>query len=473
MNRNPWFLEPALPSTPKVNSLTPPLGGESHQLQSASNSFTQKKLIQLIAKLERFEPLSSLEWLIILRSEEEYQGLETSEKERAIKAVWTAIESDEVRFSELVKKLVSGIARNYIAVASWLLDSFPRVLPKSFSRLAKQQIEIARYLVSEQYLLCARATMSNGKSLDLFFKGLGLEHKGSHIVTIALQAEDAIPLNPSEAQLTWWRSCQDFISEDNTIEQLERLLDKVRTISSDSAFGKWIKHRCLPDSKTTIWYRLSKASQLKLKSFFNVTEYKSVSKIFELLIETSDDSSLNERQVKNLRSRIMFWANYSDAFKRVRFFLTDRSSSILRDKVNLDELRVQTMNSSPLNNQSEICVFDVGNYFLVERFIGPHFDLGIFERTDELEQALFESEYVDAETISRLEPDWVHDHLSYYQNRIARFLNGKGIKPGKRAPAHWLKPLAPEQQRKVDDDRDKRYRNILDKATYFKTGRRF
>ncbi|GAM73609.1 hypothetical protein JCM19241_3064 [Vibrio ishigakensis] len=406
MNRNPWFLEPALPSTPKVSSLTPPLGGEDHQPQSSSNSFTQKKLTQLVAKLEQSEPLSSLEWLIVFRSDEEYQELDTSEKERAIKAVWATLERDEVRFSELAKKLVSGIARNYVAVAGWLLDSFPRVLPKSFSRLAKQQIEIARYLVSEQYLLCARATMSNGKSLDMFFRSLELEHKGSHIVTIALQAEEAIPLNPSSAQLTWWRSCQDFVSQDNTIEQLERLLEKIRTIGSDSPFEKWIKHRCLPDSKNTIWYRLSKASQLKLKSFFNVTEYKSVSRIFELLIETSDDASLEEWQVRQLRSRIMFWANYNDAFKRVRFFLTDRSSSILRDKVNLEELRIQTMKASPLNNQSEICVFDVGNYFLVERFIGSHFDLGIFERTDALEQALFESEYLDAESLSRLEPDW-------------------------------------------------------------------
>ncbi|GEM77845.1 hypothetical protein [Vibrio superstes] len=473
MNRNSWFLEPALPSTIKVSSLTPPLGGGSHQNQNPSSSFTQKKLVELIEKLEKSEPLSSLEWLIVLRSEEEYQGLEALEKERAVKTVWAALERDEEKFSELAKKLVSGMARNYVAIASWLLGSFPRVLPKSFPRLIKQQIEIARYLVAEQYLLCAKAALTNGKGIDLFFSGLDLEHQGSHIIAIALQAEVAMPLNPSTAQLTWWRSCQDFVSEDNTIEQLERLLEKTRSISSHSPFEKWIKHRCLPDSKNTIWYRLSKVSQLKLKSFFNVTEYKSVSKIFELLIETSDDSSLNERQVKNLRSRIMFWANYNDVFKRVRFFLTDRSSSILRDKVNLDELRIQTMTSSPLNNQSEICVFDMGDYFLVERFIGPHFDLGIFERTDALEQALFESEYLDAETISQLEPDWVHDHLSYYQNRIARFLNSKGIRPGKRAPAHWLKSLAPEQQRQVDDDRDRRYRNILDKATYFKTGRRF
>lgn len=461
---------------PKFTQLSELIGdsnrGSSGQ-KSESSFFADKKITSLATKLKKSGELSELEWLIILRSQSQYESLDERVRQSVVATVWDAIQKDESRFAKLATNLVAGLARDYVSVAKALLSGFPRVLPRYFSRTTKQQVEITRYLINGQSDSSAKAILVSGKSVTSFFEQLGMESRGSHIVGIANFAECALPQNPTTAQLTWWRSCQDLVEQEQTIEQLERLLTKVSLITAESPFEKWIKAHCLPDSKNTIWYRLSKESQLKLKSLFNVTEYKSVSKLFKLLIETSNDDSLNERQVRNLQSRIMFWSNYTDEFKRVRFFLTNRSWSLLKDKVDLDELRVQTMTSTVLNDQSEICIFDVGNYFIVERFIGSQFDLGIFQRSDEIERVLFESEYIDAENISTLEPDWVLDHLSYYQHRIARFLDSKGVKLGKKAPSYWLQPLKADQQLQVNNDLDRRYRNVYDKATYFKTGKRF
>ncbi|GAD79734.1 EH signature domain-containing protein [Vibrio ezurae] len=473
MKSTSWFIEPVLPKFTKLAELIDDTTNSMAKRDTDTLFLADKKITALATKLKESGKLSELEWLILLRSESQYESLDERVRQGVVAIVWEAIQQDESRFSKLSLNLISGIARDYVSMAKVLLCDFPRVLPRHFSRTTKQQVEITRYLINRQFELGAKAILANGKSIVTFFKSLKMESKGSHVTHIADAAECALPQNPSTAQLTWWRSCQDLVEQDQTIEQLERLLTKVSLITAESPFEKWIKSHCLPDSKNTLWYRLSKESQLKLKSLFNVTEYKSVSNLFKLLIETSNDDSLNERQVRNLQSRIMFWSNYTDEFKRVRFFLTNRSWSLLKDKVDLDELRVQTMTSSPLNDQSEICIFDVGNYFIVERFIGSHFDLGIFQRSDEIERVLFESEYIDAENISTLEPDWVLDHLSYYQHRIARFLDGKGVKLGKKAPSYWFQPLKADQQLKVNNDLDRRYHNVYDKATYFKTGKRF
>ncbi|MEZ9835348.1 EH signature domain-containing protein [Vibrio breoganii] len=473
MKPRSWFIEPALPRFTKLSEL---IGkGQEHQSEQAvgSSFFADKAITSIVEKLKDSGEISELEWLILLRSQSQYESLDDEVRQAVVGEVWNAISKDEQRFAKLTIKLVSGYSRDYISVAKALLNSFPRVLPRNFSRTTKQQIEITRFLISDQFDSGASAILASGKGIVSFFDSLGMEYKGSHISKIACAAENALPQNPSTAQLTWWRSCQDLIEQDQTIEQLERLLNKVSLIASDSPFEKWIKGHCLPDSKNTIWYRLSKESQLKLKSIFNVTDFASVQLLFEKLSETRTDPTLCSREANHLIKRPSFWSDFSDSFGRVRFLLTSRSEKLLKTQIDLAQHRVTVMESMPFNDKSEICILEIGQYILVERFRVSNFDLGIFKKTDELVEILFEADYLDAYTLMKLTPQIVHDHFDWWQIRLTHMLKGLGIHHNANKGQQWLSSDDLERARGAQEKQEFRYTGLPDRTIYFKTGKRF
>ncbi|WP_394151541.1 hypothetical protein [Vibrio maritimus] len=472
MSNSPWFIEPLLPESPKLSTMMPPLGGSGLELKDAGSYSSDKSLLDMLEKLENTGVLTEMEWILVLRLDEQYRSLNKVQLNAATQTVWSAMLKDEERFTKLTSKLVGGLARGYISLAEALTLSFPREMPHEFRQATKRKARLTSYLLSKEYSQCAQYILDQRVSIMSYFLELGLDAQGEHVQKIASHAESILPVDPSTHQLTWWCSCQEHLEGGETVNQLEQLLMKIRVVSGRTPFEAWITNRCLPDSTNTYWYSLTQKAQLKLKSFFNVTEYSTVSKVFDLLIETSDVGDLNEHQIRNLRSRISFWGHYTHEFKRVRFFLTERSSKLLGQRVNLEDLRVQTMQRSYLNDQSEICIFDVGEYFIVERFIGSQFDLGVFEKTEQLERTLFGRNYLDAEDISKLEPDWVHHHLAHYQRRFAQFLRRLGISPNK-SGERWLKPLKPDELAQIDESRERHYRGVLDKTILFKTGKRY
>jgi hypothetical protein len=249
----------------------------------------------------------------------------------------------------------------------------------------------------------------------------------------------------------------------------------VTYVESGCDFDRWIQNSCLPDSEETLWYQLSEAAQKKLKSFYHVTNFKSVKKIFDALCETSTDPSLTETHARNLNRRTSFWAAYSDSFERVRFLLTQRSQNLLSSKMDLQQERVTVMGSHPLNDASEICIFEIGRYVFIERFRGSDFDLGIFEKSPLLEKLLFESKDLDGAIIGQLDPDWIVDHKDYWQKRLIQFLSNKGVKANKynKLAKGWFSPLSRDEQQQVDLMKQRRYPNDLDISIYFKTGQRY
>ncbi|WP_298444470.1 EH signature domain-containing protein [uncultured Ferrimonas sp.] len=468
----PWFLEPRLPKSPQIASTVPPLGGLVSNPSCEKVFVSDKSLIDIIEKLSNRNVLTEFEWLLVLRSDEQYQQMEEGQLDQAVQTVWRAILSDEQRFSKVVIKLVAGLARGYEPVTDVLLEQFPRIIPAAFKPELKLQAQVARYLRNKQYIDCAKLVLSLNQGLELFFRSLGLESKGQHIEALLCQAEAAIPVNPSTGQLTWWRSCQDHLDVDQTIEQLECLLAKVNQVVTGTPFENWIKKYCLPESKQSIWFRLSRDAQLKLKSMYNVIDFESVKVLFHELSEIRTDPGITLRESNHLQKRTSYWADFSDSFERVRFLLTARSEKLLNRQIDLSQYNVTVMESKPFNDKSEICIFEVGNFILIERFRGTSFDLGIFEKTMELESILFEPEYIDSYTLMKLSPDWVHDHRSYWQKRLTQFLKNKGIRLNPNSGRHWLEPLTSEQRLQASQDKERLYFGLSDIHIYFKIGRR-
>jgi hypothetical protein len=469
-----WFLEPDIPVMLKLSSIQPPLGGV-REGDLFSVKLDDKDIKSIAKRLKNGETISEVEWIILLRSEERYQVLSAVERESIVIIVWANLIKDELRYNKCLIKIVAGLARGFNAIADSLVTAFPKKITTFQKEDSKKKTDVLRSLLQQDYLRCGRVILGTNLPVIDWFKHYEFEARGEHITSICNLAVDIISSSPGTDELSWWLSCQEPLVVEQTINQLEKLLDKVTYVESGCDFDRWIQNSCLPDLEETLWYQLSEVAQKKLKSFYHVTNFKSVKKIFDALCETSTDPSLTETHARNLTRRTTFWAAYSDSFERVRFLLTQRSKILLSNKMDLAQERVTVMGTHPLNDASEICIFEIGRYVFIERFRGSDFDLGVFEKSSLLEKLLFESKGLDGAIIGRLDPDWIVDHKDYWQKRLIRFLSNKRIKPNKHngLAKGWFTPLSRDDQHQVDSMKQRRYPNNLDISIYFKTGQRY
>jgi hypothetical protein len=469
-----WFMEPEIPVMPQLLSIQPPLGGVKEG-EKLSVKLDDKDIKSIAKRLENGETISEVEWIILLRSEERYQALSDVDRESIVIIVWANLIKNELRYNKCLIKMVAGLARGFNAIANSLVIAFPKKITTYQKDDTKKKTDVVRSLLQQDYLRCGRVILGTNLPVIDWFKHYEFEARGEHITSICNFAVDIISSSPSTDELNWWLSCQESLEFGQMIKQLEALLEKVTYVESGCQFDNWIKESCLPDADETLWYLLSEASQKKLKSFYHVTNFKSVKKIFDALCETSTDPSLTETHARNLTRRTTFWAAYSDSFERVRFLLTQRSKNLLSNKMDLAQERVTVMGTHPLNDASEICIFEIGRYVFIERFRGSDFDLGVFEKSSLLEKLLFESKGLDGAIIGQLTPDWIVDHKDYWQKRLMRFLSNKRIKPNQdnRLAKGWFTPLSRDDQHQVDSMKQRRYPKNLDISIYFKTGQRY
>jgi len=114
---------------------------------------------------------------------------------------------------------------------------------------------------------------------------------------------------------------------------------------------------------------------------------------------------LNRLDLKNfesnqLRRRRDFWANYSNRFERLRILLP-RTSQIaigyqIQDDVDLLE--------DDGSDRTEVCIFDFGEWFVVEFFRGRGSETRLFPKNSRNEQILFGESTLSVKSSSRLRP---------------------------------------------------------------------
>ena len=473
INHKVWFIEPEIPHIPYLSQLQPPLGGiiDGH---SSAVTIDDKDIRYIADRLKNKQKISEIEWLILLRSEEKYLLLDHSEQSIILAIVWTNLLLDEPRFQQFLLKIIAGFARGFSSMAGTLLKAFPARTTSKHPEKTKQLSEIVKHLVKGDYLSCAKKMLDSNTEVALWFSSYGADSAGEHVEAIYTQAGAALPMSPDSEALAWWLTCQRNIEDKQTLAQLELLLAKVNYVQPGCEFDEWIQIHCLPDNADTFWYQLSEFAQQKLKSFYHVTTFKSVKKIFDALCDTSTDPNLTETHVRNLAGRTSFWADYSESFVRVRFLLTQRSKELLANKMDLRQERVTIMVPHYSNDASEICIFEIGSYIFIERFRGSDFDLGIFLKSAGLEKLLFDSDGLDGRIVSQLTPEWAEDHKDYWQKRLISVLSSKGIKPNlnNKLARNWFTPLSASERHQVDEMKLHRNQNNLDNKSYFKTGHR-
>lgn len=218
--------------------------------------------------------------------------------------------------------------------------------------------------------------------------------------------------------------CLDEMSLKQQVSAVNDLLTQVSTKVGGS-FPKlvdWLRRYYDPRITGERWHQLSERAKRALREWIGAVNYGDFANLVDRLLNVL---SLDDWEERQLRSRRKFWANYSNRFERIRILLPQTSVNALKHGVFTADIEILATDGS---TPTEVCIFDFGEWFVVEFFRGAGSETRLFPRNTQIEQVLFGFPKLSAKLIRRLGGE-VHDHKYLWQVYCEEWLRNKGIYP--------------------------------------------
>lgn len=133
---------------------------------------------------------------------------------------------------------------------------------------------------------------------------------------------------------------------------------------------------------------------------------------------------LEEFEVNQLLRRSEFWKFYSDRFERIRILLPQKTFNTVGNQIKGDVDILKDDGSNP----TEICIFDFGEWFVVEFFRGKGSETRLFPKNLKNQQILFDQHQLSVKQIRCLGGD-THDHAYLWQYYCCQWLTRRRIYP--------------------------------------------
>ncbi len=159
-----------------------------------------------------------------------------------------------------------------------------------------------------------------------------------------------------------------------------------------------------------------------MRDWIGAINYSDFANLVDRLLEVLliDKGQKNQR-----RRRKEFWAYYSNRFERIRILLPQTSVNALNRRLFTADIEILATDSS---TPTEVCIFDFGEWFVVEFFRGAGSETRLFPRNAYIEQVLFGSSRLCVKKLRRLGGE-VHEHKFLWQFFCEKWLQEKGIYP--------------------------------------------
>lgn len=226
--------------------------------------------------------------------------------------------------------------------------------------------------------------------------------------------------SPNQQQVTWLLSCLDEMSDSQQIKAVNHLLTNVSNdiANNHSLLVDWLRRNYRNGEN---WYKLSDPARQRLREWIGGIKYGDFQKLVNLILNRLD---LPDFESKRLRSRREFWANYSNRFERLRILLPNTSQIAIGYQIQGDVDLLEDDGS----DSTEVCIFDFGEWFVVEFFRGRGSETRLFPKNSRNEQILFAESTLSVKRIRCLGGD-KHDHEFLWQFFCRQWLANKGINP--------------------------------------------
>ena len=238
--------------------------------------------------------------------------------------------------------------------------------------------------------------------------------------------------NPTPKEASWLLNCFEIMTVEQETSAVETLLKKV-SAEVGGQFNnlvQWLQNNYSPRVTVSQWSRLSTEAKSALRQWFGAANYRDFQKLVDIISARFNESNDQEKANKNqLLSRKYFWEQYSDRFERIRILLSQYSVNVVGNQIQQDIGIIKDDGSE----ETEVCIFDFGDWFVVEFFRGSGSETRIFKRDQypNLEQELFASSQLSVKRLRAFGGD-VHDHKYLWQIDCEKWLRERGILPNPR-----------------------------------------
>lgn len=392
-----------------------------------SKIISRSNLDEIIQDIEthQTENITALEWIHCIYNKDKWDTKNPDKSISTSKAIWKAAEQN----SWLKQRLFWNLVLNYNGkkvLASSLVNSYSSFLPQN--QLDKETLEIIQILtISEPAnklaTLCRKKLLTPYQLFQKYqlpTKALILEQTLNNIVI-----EFSLIVTPDQKQVQWLLKCLEEMKSEQQTKAVELLLTLVnpKVGAEHLELINWLRQHYGSSNSNSRWNELSPEAKAAMRKWLGAVSYQDFQRLVRLIL---DRVRLEKYEYNRLNNRSEFWSNYSDRFEQIRILLPQSSVNILGSYLNHQDVSIlQEDGSEP----TEICIFDFGNWFLVEFFRGNGSETRIFEKNAETEQQLFNSQL----SIKRLrclglnKP--IHDHEYIWQYFCEQWLRQKSILP--------------------------------------------
>jgi hypothetical protein len=221
--------------------------------------------------------------------------------------------------------------------------------------------------------------------------------------------------------------CLEQLSEEHQVEAVNHVLISIKkeVASQHPKLVDWLTQNYGVSQANSRWGRLSETAKKNLRKWIGATNYSDFQRLVDRVIERL---KLDEREERQLKSRREFWSNYSDRFERIRILLPQSTDQVLSQDFKASDISVFTEHSRDL--ETEVCIFDFGDWYVVEFFRGAGSETRLFEKKpiSNLSKKLFESA-IPSPTCLRCLGGISHDHCYCWQISCEQWLRERGIRP--------------------------------------------
>lgn len=384
-------------------------------------SFPPKRLKELVRLVNenRESEISIFEWLDAIEDQQQWNELSEREEMEACIAAWKTIVTYPSLGHVVLFKVALSLDGKSISIVSNLTNTL------SIARTAKgideynaNRMDWLLALQQGQYSQLAHQCYSRQKTYSELVQDYRLPQANSYFTHLNISLlECVVEGHLGSDDDAWLNKHFSFLkSTKQKIEFCSAFINRFGQFDYGEFCDELISTYCLPTQEVSYWNRLDLSTKQILKKKYKLSNYFDLRSISKTLYSqlAADELGFTEDQTKQIRSRSMFWSNYSSRFERVRVILPKATYQfVVKQNKGVPEFVDQISDESDFD--SEIYIFEMGQTIAVEFLRGPLSETRFFKNNEWNSQRLFSSKELNSAEIRAMSQLEIHDHGPFWQ----------------------------------------------------------
>ncbi|WP_258070309.1 EH signature domain-containing protein [Vibrio jasicida] len=430
-NSNFSFSQPKLPERNRIESLSFDDFLEFELGSFILPSFPPKSLREMVrlVRAGKSNEISIFEWLDVIEDQAQWDTLSAEEEVESCIATWQTIGTSYVLGDIVLFKLALSFDGTHTAVVNNLINTIKIArTSKGLEALEKLRLDWLCALKESNFAQLAQYCYTLQLSVAESIKYMRFPQANQYARQInehLLASIESGHLNDGDD--VWLH--RNFINLKTTKQQIEfceAFILKLDQFNYGELCEEVIVSKCLPNQDDNFWNKLDYSTKQILKKKFKLSNYFDLRSISSALYseQAAEALGFTEDQIRQIRSRSMFWSNYSSRFERVRVLLPKASFYFVAERNRGVPPFVDDIDETGLLD-TEVYIFEVGKTIVVEFLRGALSETRFFKNDAWYSKRLFDSRVLTIAEIRAMSQLEVHDHLPSWQYFCEKLLRTK------------------------------------------------